>query len=601
MKPIFLTVIAICCLLTAQAQNKNTLRNDSLVNREMTLEKEYNATIRDALKISQLPASREPQTTPSAVEFSNYASPFSLQPKSTLLDPKTYLAKANYSKYKGYLTGGISSLIDIDGDFGYQILNTDKDRLNIFLSHRSSGCNVSYLQDVSNLQETGKQKFKINDNWGGLNFLHNFGGVKFSAEAKYTYSAFNYYGLSIPYIIEYIMPGPEPNNHFDKNTNQINQMLEAYMGLFSEEEDMLNYKINLGYTNFRQRYGNTKAENGSNESRFLADGTFYDKITANMGIGIDGSINTYSYGNSLFKTLNDSTTNYWFYSLNPYLFYENNSLNLILGVKMNAEIKGRGKVIWSPVISFNYYFDKYFTFYLNADGGRNDNSQYNMYYENRYVDPLIRVMDSRSPLDATAGIKIMPLSSFSLDIFGGYKITKDEHFFYSNVGAKNHFEGDAPMLAGCWISPIYEDANTLKLGADLKYAYQNLFELNLKGTYYQWTIVKKEPEDAFLHQAWNKPNFEVNLNAGYRIPWFPLRFDLSYYGAFGRKSPNSNIPLEIYKMNDIHDLSLKGTYSITPNFSLYASLNNLLFSKYDLWWGYPAQGFNIMGGLSFLF
>jgi hypothetical protein len=124
----------------------------------------------------------------------------------------------------------------------------------------------------------------------------------------------------------------------------------------------------------------------------------------------------------------------------------------------------------------------------------------------------------------------------------------------------------------------------------------------LKGTYYQWTIIEKDPLDPFLNKAWNKPDFEMNLNAAYRLPMLPLRFDLSYLGAYGRKAPGGGVNLsEIVNMNDIHDLSLKGTYSITPNFSAFVSLNNLLFSKYDFWWGYPTQGFNIMGGLSVLF
>ena len=600
MKPVFLIILALCCLLPLRAQN--TVRKDSLLNRELMLEKEYNPTIRDAVKLGQFPELREPQAPKSAVEFSNYTTPYEIQSKPFPLSPHAYLTQLNYSKYRGYLTGGISSLVDIDGDLGYQILNSDKDRLNIFFSHRSSGCNVSYLQDVSDLQEDGKQRFKINDNWGGFNYLHDFGKVKFLADAKYTYSAFNYYGLSIPYNIMYIMPGPMPNNNFDKNTNQVNNMFEAHIGLSSEIANELNYKVNAGFTNFRQKYGNTDYEDGGKETRFLIDGDVHQMINSTMGLGLSGFIKTYSYSDP-FGFINDSTANYWTYSLNPYIYWEGDNMNLLLGVKLVGEVAGRKKIVASPAIRFNYYPSNRFMFYLLADGGRYDNSQYNMYYENRYVDPLIRVMDSRSPLDATAGIKFTPLSTLSVGIFGGYKIAKDEHFFYSNIGSKNHFNETAPMLAGNWITPVYEDANTFKLGADFKYAYQNIFEMGLKGTYYQCAILSgKYPENATLHNAWNKPDFEVNLNAAYTVPVIPLRFDLSYLGAYGRIAPRNSIDLsEIVSMNDIHDLSVKGTYSITPNFSVYASLNNLLFSKYDFWWGYPAQGFNIVGGLSVLF
>ena len=613
MKSIFLIILALCCMLPLRAQN--TTRTDSLMSRELMLEREYTPTIRDAVKLSQLPELREPQAPKTAVEFSNYAVPFSLQPKIFALNPQSYLTNLNYSKYKGYLTAGVSSLIDINGDFGYHILNSDKDRLNIFFSHRSSGCDVSYLQDVPDFEGIGKQKFKINDNLGGLNFMHDFSGIKLFADAKYTYSAFNYYGLSIPNYIYYIMSGPMSNNNFDKNVNQINRMFETHIGVVSEESDELNYKINAGYTDFRQKYGNTIEENGSIENRFLIDGDVHKMINSTTGIGISGSIKTYSYADEIFKSLNDSTTNYWTFSLNPYIYLEGGNLNFLLGAKMDVEVEGRKKITLSPAIRFNYYPSDWFTLYLLAEGGRKDNSQYNLFYENRYIDPLIRVMDSRSPLDATAGIKFTPLSTLSAGLFGGYKITKDEHFYYSSYGSKYYFDVNTQILSYNWITPYYQDANTFKLGADFKYAYQNVFEFGIKGTYYKWTITSEQETYMYLTHplssallsyqplqiAWNKPDFEINANAAYSFPWLPLRVDLSYIGAYGRKATDSFFRTEMFKMKDIHDLSLKGTYSFTPNFSACLSLNNLLFSKYDFWWGYPAQGFNIMGGLSVLF
>jgi len=594
MKPILFSIFALCCLLPVRAQKDS-------INRELILEKEYNPTIRDAVKISQLPDLRQPQAPKSKVEFWNYTIPYEVQAKLFHLSPQAYLSRFNYSKYKGYLTGGISSLLDIDGDVGYQILNSTDDRLNIFFSHRSSNCDVSYLQKVSDPQETGKQRFKINDNWGGLNYLHDFDGINFLADAKYTYSGFNYYGLSMPRIIYYIMPGPQPNNNFDKNTGQINGLFEAHVGVFSDESAELSYKVNVGYTNFWQKYGNTAVETGSRENRVLIDGDIHQAFNSTTRVGLAGAIKTYSYSDP-FRILNDSTTNYWIYSLNPYFYWKEGEWSLQMGLKMDIEVGGRQKTTVSPAIRLNYYLDDQVMLYLLAEGGRKDNSQYNLFYENRYVDPLIRVMDSRSPLDATAGVKFTPLPTMSVGFFTGYKITKDEHFFYSNVGAKNYFEGSPPMLAGNWITPFYEDANTFRLGADLKYAFQNSFEVGLKGTYYHWAIREKNPSDGFLHEAWNKPNFEMNLNAAYYYPELPLRFDLSYLGAYGRKTPGEpELFSTIVKMNDIHDLSVKGTYSFTPNISAYVSLNNLLFSKYDFWWGYPAQRFNIMGGVNILF
>jgi len=585
MKPIFLIIFALCCLLPLRAQN--TTRSDSLMNRELILEKEYNPTIRDAVKISQFPELREPKASKSAVEFSNYTTPYDVRSKPVPLSPQAYLTDMNFSKYRGYLTGGISSLIDIDGDLGYRILDSDQDRLSAFLSHRSSACNVSYLQNVSYSQETGKQQFKINDNWGGLNYMHDFGDIKFLADAKYTYSAFNYYGLTV--------------GTFNKSSNQVDRLLEACLGISSERRGEFDYKINIGYTNFQQKYGGSIGESGSKENRVLIDGDIRKMISSSMGVDLSGFIKTYSYSNR-FRILNKSTTNYWTFSLKPSIYWEDININFLLGAKMEVEVGGRKKVVVSPAVRFNYYPSSWLLFYLLADGGRKDNSLYNLFYENRYVDPLIRVMDSRSPLDATAGVKFTPLSTMNVDIFGGYTIMKDEHFFYPNMGTGSYFVDGVSMLSGNGMAPIYENANTLKLGTDIKYTFQDIYELEIKGVYYHRMIsADRNRNYAIPRRAWNKPDFEINLNGYYRLPGLPLRFDLSYLGAYGRKAIDSSNSLRVIKMNDIHDLSGKVTYSFTPNFSVYVSSNNTLFSRYDLWWGYPAQGFNIMGGLSVLF
>ena len=613
MKHIFLTILALCCLLPLWAQNQ--ARNDSIMSRELMLEREYNPTIRDAVKLSQLPELREPQAPGTRVEFSNYSTPFSLQPKILSLSPQAYLTNLNSSKYKGYFTAGISSLIDFNADLGYQILNTDKDRFNIFFSHRSSGSNVTYVQDLSDTDETEKQKFKINDNWGGLNYMHNFGEIKFFADAKYTNSAFNYYGFMNPVKLP-VTTGFLNDEYFDRNTNQNNSMFEAKIGIAADKSDALNYKINIGFTNFGQKYANTINEEGNKENRILVDADIHKLFSSTTGIGISGVIKSYSYKRQIFSSIfSANISNYWTYSLNPYLYMEDEYTNLILGAKMDVEVGGNEKITFSPAIRFNFYPNDEFMFYLLAEGGRKDNSQYNMFYENRYIDPMIRVRDSRSPLDATAGIKIIPVPTFSVDIFGGYKITKDEHFYYPNFGTKNDINLSTPVLAGNWITPVYQDANTFKLGAEFKYAYQNVFEFGLKGTYYKWAITSEQETQYYsdnpvsstlipyepLQIAWNKPSFETNLNVAYNSPWWPFRVDLSYLGSYGRKATETPFRTETINMKNINDLSLKGTYLFTPNFSAYLSANNLLFSKYDFWWGYPAQGFNIMGGLSVLF
>jgi hypothetical protein len=478
---------------------------------------------------------------------------------------------------------------------GYQILNAKKDYLSIFASHRSSNC------DVTNLQIDEDQIFKINDTWGGLNFLHDFGSAKLNIDGKYTYSAFNYSGLIITNLAQIMLssawPGPEPQFGINTFPNQVNNLFEIHAGVFSDEASDNNYKINATYTNYGQKQVYV-GEPGRKEGRFIIDGDFHAKFNSTMGWGFAGFLKNYDYSSIPSWIKADDTLierygnqNYSVLSLNPYFYLEDDNFDLLLGGKVDVEFGGRKKIVAAPTVRFNYYPSDQFLFYLLAEGGRKDNSNYNTYYENRYVDPSFRIWDSRTPLDGTVGIKFLPVRPLSVDIFAGYKITMDEHFYISSLP----YSGSNISLV-----PEYQDANIIKAGANLKYNFQDVFEIDLKGVYYKWDITAKQGNSIpSTLQAWHKPDFVADLNMAYRVPAIPLKLNLLYHGEFGRKT--YDLVSDITKMNNINDLSAKATYSFTKFLSVYASANNLLFQKYDIWYGYPAQNFNIMAGINVLF
>jgi len=54
-------------------------------------------------------------------------------------------------------------------------------------------------------------------------------------------------------------------------------------------------------------------------------------------------------------------------------------------------------------------------------------------------------------------------------------------------------------------------------------------------------------------------------------------------------------------MKNINELNVTGSYTFNDTFGVYVKVNNLLFQKYEMLYGYPLQGFNIMGGININF
>ena len=602
---------------SAYAQSAN---QDSVsIDRELTLEKEYSPSLDDAFKINQLPEIKEPEAPKSKVEFSNYTIPYSISPYLSILNPSAYFTDLATTKQRGYVNAGLSSLLDVNGDLGYQILNNDKDYLSIFASHRSSSNKVSYLQNDE------KQRMKINDNLGGINYSHNFEKVKFMADAQYLYSAFNYYGVCPIIFTDY--SGVEFDPGFDMNKNQANNMLQTHLGVSSIYNEDVSYKVNLAHTLFNQKYGYDKTIKGRTENRIMADADLRSVLNSTTEIGVKGYVKSYLYklpedyiplqsnithwrdnnGNghiynipSEDESIEKANKDYTTLSASPYLTFEGGNWNAQVGLSVNAQVGGTKEFLIAPDMHFNFHPIDKLRLYVLAEGGIKDNSNYNMYYENRYIAPQYRIRDSRSPLDATLGIEFSPLPSVSMGLFTGYKITNDEHLYISKVPSEYFYDD---VIMGQFVAPQYVKAETFKLGGSIRYAYQDIFNVGLKLAYYKWNTKKsKEDIDNPLFgksQAWNKPNFVSDLNMGFKVPTIPLRFDLTYHLETGRK--HFEYFTDEKNMKDIHDLSVKGTYTINKTVSVYAATNNLLFQKYDLWYGYPAQGFNIMGGLNVRF
>jgi predicted porin len=195
----------------------------------------------------------------------------------------------------------------------------------------------------------------------------------------------------------------------------------------------------------------------------------------------------------------------------------------------------------------------------------------------------------------------MAISNLSLEAFTGYKITKKEHFF---LPVSNFYHINNTLIADQWLYPGYEDTQTFKLGGNIHYFFSDIVDVRLNATYYKWFILKEK--DYYEFTAWHKPDFETDLTIGLQL--IPrLRFDLLYHLETGRKVDVTERYNAIYtlvdsvKMKNIHDLSFKGTYSINKTISTYVTINNLLFQKYDLWYGYPNENFNIMVGISVKF
>ena len=287
MKTIY-NVKALCVVAllgsAAAASAQEDVTKEKNLNREMTLEREYDPSVQDASKVNTLPVVKEPEVRKIPIDYSNYTIAADPQKEISLLPSGNIMTQMDYNKRRGYFNFGMGTRMNINGDLGYHILSTEKDQLNLWYSHRSTnGKPKDY--DV---------KAKINDNLGGINYKHAFEKTIFSIGAKYGYSAFNYYGAALSDPTSSYAPSEDLLQR-DRETNQVNQTIAATIGFESKEEAEVGYLLDLGYTNFSHKYGLSRVMDGPTEHTLEAKFDLNAGFNGNMRVGLGGLVEYFNY------------------------------------------------------------------------------------------------------------------------------------------------------------------------------------------------------------------------------------------------------------------------------------------------------------------
>jgi len=622
---IFTGVLLLSSFMFVHAQQQ-----DERLSREMTLEREFDPTIQDANKVNRLPEVREPAITRRTIEYSPFTIPANPDKEIIILPSGDIMTAIPYNKRRGYFNFGGGMYMNLNGDFGYHLLNDERDKLNVYLSHRSMNGEVDYLPEVMEKMPPDWatiQNAMFNDNLGGIEYKHTFNPSVLRVGANYGYSMFNYYGVPFGLrswnspLMSYVPPTPfMPSDSLaDRQTNQVNQTINAYAGIQSKEYTNIGYILDFEYIRFIQKYGLAKEIQGFNDSM---DGIRENKYTLRLGlssrfgdgsrlVGLSGKLNYFEYdlpgATGLF--VYDSLKNYWEATVSPYVRFEGDIWQARLGVNLMIITGDSTQYFLSPNITVEAEVADKTVFYVNALGEIRSNDPYELSKQNRYMDFTTKTAPSRTWLDATVGIRTGVVPDLWLDFFAGYRITENEVLFVPSNGrplynpvsssAWDPYYGPNRVPAFCSLYSAYQpDAAHFRVGAALKYKYMNLFDFSVKGVYNQWSFSAGDEMygDFSYIKPYGRPAVEVNADLTVK-PISPLALSLGYYLGADRYA----LPFDEVKMKDLNDLNFTASWNFNKTVGAYLKLNNLLFQQQELHYGYPMQRFHGMVGINLNF
>ncbi|MDR2916537.1 MAG: TonB-dependent receptor [Tannerella sp.] len=575
-----------------EAEREKRERQQNL-NREMTLEREYDPIVQDAAKVNTLPVVREMNISKRPITYSDYAVPMLPDKEMYVLPPGKLMTEVEHQKRNGYLHFGGGMLMNMMGDFGYHLLNTERDLLSVYFSHRSTNGKVKFEDEAIE-----KRKAKFNDNLGGLDFTHRFDKATLKLGGKFGYSAFNYYGMPTDIGLR------DADLRNDSITNQGDRLINVYGGVVSNNTASLGYHVGIDYTNFNQKYSLSKELDGMTENHIGINFGLSSPVNNGQCFGVDVKANILSYTepSPVSNTVVDSSAfdTHFNVTLSPYYRMESDTWKLLLGLNlMLVSQNSETDVFVSPNITFDVPIASWSVFYAKLGGGIESNSMAELSRTNRYINPVFTADASKTWADLKLGVRSSAAAGLWFDIFAGYKYTESDVLF--NPSSYNWVDNGFNNVS----MAFQPTTQRIQVGATLKYDYKHIVDFYLKGVYNYYNLkyldtwknsyaVNDLDKDSDL-EAYGKPSFEANAGINVR-PVKPLTVSLDYSmmsGIYANLSLDGNV-----KMKTINDLRLRTSWKFNDMFGIYAQFNNLLFQKQELYYGYPLQPFSAMAGFS---
>lgn len=557
------------CSVRTSAQ---TLRKDTLPERTVVVENEYNPKITDAAKVNLLPVVEEPAVIPGKIEYATAESPAGqwddyrpmLSFREIPLPP---------DRKKGYARLGYGNYGNVDVKLDYLFRISENDRLSaaLFLDGRNGTLELPPPPEVPVATVDWKSRYYSS----GLNLFyeHLFRKFTLGVAGELGMDHFNYHQLpqKDDQGIWTYLPGFKDNQH---------QLKGQFRALLASADETLPLQFNLeaGYAYFKRKYfRGVKVDDTEQIATFKAD--VCGQIDEQQKVGLKLDLN------GLFYSV-EAYDNYASLEANPYYVLENDHWKLRLGAQVDFSF-GKGNVLEvSPDVDVSYVFAKKYVVYVKATGGRTIND----YRRMSSLDPYWAIYrpqwwtDTYVPVDASLGIKASPFDGFRFNLSAGYRIARHDLCFGSFI----------PEERSGYAYSYVQSANLKELytGLELSYSYKEIAALSALVTYHRWN----DGEQPLLLM---KPELELKFAADLNL--FSKTYLNLGYEYVSRPEVRLRPAEKEYRMSPVSRLSLGLTYRFWKELSAYVKLNNLLNREYQYVYSYPSEKLNVLAGLSFRF
>jgi len=520
---------------------------------------EFNPTIKDAIKYSDLPEIKDSVKRIENIKYGIVSVPLFPKYSVQTIEPAKLSNEPLPKLYHSLLKVGYGPIYNMPyGEFW--IANT-RSRENNY------GAHLKHFSSSTHLTDVGYGGFS--DNEVNLFAKQFYKKHTLSGDLNYERNVIHYYG--------YDTTINKLENDF---TKQRYQFINPKMQLQSHYTDSshINHNIQLGFYNLQNL--NREAENNI---KLNAQGSFFiNKEKLNVNFLTD----FYNH-----KQSNDTLNNV-ILAFNPSFETQGSKWNADIGLTASMDnFKSQTRFYIFPTINASYnVFENTIIPYIGVTGGTiTKNSFRSLSQLNPFVDTTLNYKNTITKYNVFLGLKGNLSSSTSYDTKVSYASYNNMQFFVTNYEGSNQIYNRYSVL--------YDNASLLNVSGQLKYQYKEKLNLIAKGNYYFWKTDS-------ITRAYHKPDFDITFSGIYNLQSkIIVRADLFFIGnqwALTQTQDDGTTVLKAKQLKGWADANLEAEYRYSKMLSFFVRFNNIANQRYYRWERNPSQRFNFMVGLTFV-
>lgn len=530
-------------------------------NQEVTVVAPYKPTVSDAFKINENPIITDTVTDKPASTYSIESVVITSKIETTPIEAAKVVGEPIEKLYGNLIKVGFGNYITPYVELFANTLRSKKFSLGgHFLHLSSSGDFDGYgYPGISN----------NNIDLYGKKFWKNY---SLNTDIAYHRTACHYYGFKTSDFADSLLPSKDA-------IKQVFNIISAKINFGSNYADSnhLNNSYSMNYYYLFDNY--SASEHNLKFNTTLYKSHSFLKFTKYQTIGIALDVD-------FFNDKNDSATyNNAVIAIQPFISAPFGVFNLSVGFNTSFEIDTVSYIHFYPVAELKInIIENILDASIGIKGSMQKNSLNSLATENPYINTTLPLACSNEKINFYGGIRSNIANVLALGVNASLRVIENMPLFVTDTNSllKNKY------------TVAYDKVTWLRVGLELNLLKINSFNLLLSGNYNYYTLDNEA-------KAWNKPDVDINLSAGYNLKnklLFHLDF-FSYINRYGKTYSGTTVVAT--KLSDIFDVNLGIEYRYNKKLSAFINAYNIASSRYDKWYAYPSYRFSLLGGVTFGF